>query len=75
MIVPIIGLRDFWGEARCWISVLVLGAAQVPLVLEVRPFLEQFKFPLLLTFGILDCALVIAVLSWACSSQLQRERN
>lgn len=67
MIVPVIGFRDFWNESRFWITILLLGVFQIPLVIGVRPLMEQLKFPFMLTFGILDCALMIAVVSWVCS--------
>src|SRR6266699_6880558 len=37
MLIPIICFRDFWNEGTFWITVLLLGAAQVPLVILVRP--------------------------------------
>lgn len=67
MLVPIFGFRDLWNEARFWITILLLGVLQVPLVMAVRPLAEQLKFPLMLTFGIFDCAVIIAVVSWVCS--------
>lgn len=69
MILPIIGFRDFWTEGKFWVTVILLGAAQVPLVILLRPLIERFKFPLMFTFGILDCALVAFAISWVCSER------
>jgi len=63
MVIPIIGFRDFWNSGRFWITIALLGVLQVPLVMGVRPLMEQLKFPFMLTFGILDCALMIAAVS------------
>lgn len=67
MIIPIIGFRDFWNEGKFWITVLLLGAAQVPLVILLRPLIDQLKFPFMFTFGIFDCVLVVLAISWVCS--------
>jgi hypothetical protein len=72
MIVPIIGFRDFWNEARFWITIFLLVPIQVPLVIELNPLIERQGFPLLLTFGILDCVLVASVLWWVCSGESTR---
>jgi len=65
--IPIIGFRDFWAEWRFWITIVIIGAFQVPLVILVRPLVEQLKFPFLFTFGIFDCVLVVLGVSWVCS--------
>ena|SRR3989442_4548090 len=67
MVIPIIGFRDFWNEGRFWITVVLLGLVQVPLVIEVRPLMERLKFPFMFTFGIFDCVLVALAISWVCS--------
>jgi hypothetical protein len=41
MVFPIIGFRDFWTDGRFWITVILLGVLQVPLVIAVRPLMEQ----------------------------------
>ena len=69
VIIPIIGFRDFWNEGRFWITVFLLGAAQVPLVIVVRPLIDQLKFPLMFAFGIVDCVLVALAISWVCSER------
>ena len=63
VIVPTLVFRDLWNEAKFWITVLLLGAAQVPLVFAVRPLTQQLKFPFLYSFGIVDGALVLLVIS------------
>jgi hypothetical protein len=67
MIAPVIGYRDFWNEARFWISVLLLGAVQVPLAVAVSPLMERFGFPFMFTFAIFDSVLVVLAISWVCS--------
>lgn len=67
MVIPIIGFRDFWNEVRFWITVVLLGALQVPLVFFVRPLIERLKFQFMFTFGVFDCALMVLALSWVCS--------
>jgi len=74
LIIPIIGFRDFWNMGRFWITVLVLGAAQVPLVIAVRPLIEQLKFPFMFTFGMFDCILVALAISWVCSEHGDKTR-
>ncbi len=66
MIIPIIGFRDFWNESRFWVTVALLGALQIPLVIALQPLTDRFEFPFMLAFGILDCALMIAAISWVC---------
>ena len=67
MVIPILGFRDLWKESKFWITIALLGVLQVPLVVGVGPWMEQLKFPLMLMFGIVDCALMIAAVSWVCS--------
>jgi hypothetical protein len=69
IVIPIIGFRDFWNNGRFWITVALLGVAQVPLVTGVRPLMEQLKFPFMFAFGILDCALMVLAISWVCSGR------
>jgi hypothetical protein len=72
MIIPILGYRECWNEWKFWITVAALGVFQVPLALTVRTLMEQQGLPFMLTFGIVDCLLVAAVLSFVCSTALQR---
>jgi hypothetical protein len=67
MIVPIIGFRDFYSEAKFWTTVALLGGGQVLLVIAYGPLMEQLKFPFMLMFGIVDCFVVVLVISWLCS--------
>jgi hypothetical protein len=66
ILLPLIGFRDFWKEGKFWITIVILGTVQVPLVLVVSPLIKQFKFPMLLTFGLLDTVLVGLAISWVC---------
>lgn len=67
VIIPVIGFRDFWKNARFWVTVFVLVAAQVPLVVYLNPFIEQYGLLWMLAFGIADCLLVASALSFICS--------
>jgi hypothetical protein len=67
LIIPIVGFRDFWGMARFWATVCLLTLVQVSLVIGMRPVSHRLGLPFMLGFGILDCALVIAAISWVCS--------
>lgn len=67
MLVPILGFRDFWKSSRFWVTALLLGVAQVPLVVVARPLMDKLKFPFMLLFGIFDCLAVALALSWVCS--------
>jgi hypothetical protein len=62
-----VAYRRFWNPVSFWITFALLVAAQVPLVIAVRPFVEQYRFPLMLAFAVLDCVLVAVVMSWAAS--------
>jgi hypothetical protein len=68
-LIPVFGFRDLWREARFWITILLLGVLQIPLVMAVGSLVEQLKFMFMLAFGIFDCALIIAVVSWVCSEE------
>jgi hypothetical protein len=67
MIIPIIGFRKFWMKTRFWITVVVLGIAQVPLVVYLNPVIDRYRIPSMLAFGIADCLVVILALSFICS--------
>jgi hypothetical protein len=66
---PIFAYRDFWDQSRFWITIGLLAVVQVPLVIIVQPLMEALKFPFMLTFGLLDCALMVAAVSWVCSGR------
>jgi hypothetical protein len=67
ILLPIIGYRDFWHDAKFWITVALLAVVQAPLVMYVSPTMEQYKFPFMLAFGVADTLGVIGVLSLVCS--------
>jgi hypothetical protein len=67
MVIPIIGFRDFWRETKFWLTVVLLGVLQVPLVFVMRPLIERLKFSFMFTFGIFDCVLMVLAISWVCS--------
>ena len=68
MLIPIIVFRPSWNELRFWITVILLGAAQVPLVMRMNPMLDRSGFASQFAFGTLDCALVVIVIWWVCSA-------
>ena len=72
MILPIIGFRGLWNEVRFWITVILLGAIQVPLVIEMNPLIEKFRLPLAIAFTIVDGLLVARAISFVC---LENTRN
>lgn len=67
MIVPVIGLRNFWKKATFWLTVVLLGIAQAPIVIYVSPVLDHSGFPSLLAFAISDCFFVTVALLFICS--------
>ncbi len=67
MLLPIIGLRDFWNSWKFWVTVGLLTSLQIPLVIALRPQMEKAGLPLLYAFTILDCSLLIAAIYFVCS--------
>jgi hypothetical protein len=65
ILIPIIGFRDYWTEWRFWITIALLALVQVPLVLTLAPFIERLKFQGLFAFGIIDCVLIAAAVSFS----------
>ena len=67
MTYPIVAYRDFWGEVRFWITISLLCALQVVVVIVTRPMFESSNIFVILAFGIVDCGLMVAAVSWVCS--------
>jgi hypothetical protein len=65
----VIYYRKTGKRERFWMAVVFLAIAQVPLVIAVRPLMEQFRAVFLLVFGVVDWALVAFGISWACSGE------
>jgi hypothetical protein len=61
--------RKFGNHGRFWITMTLLTAIQIPLVMAVRPLVEQFRFAFMLMFATVDCVLVASVISWMCSRE------
>jgi len=74
MIIPLVGFRDFWNSGKFWMTVVLLGVLQVPLVIAVKPLMERLKFPFMFTFGMLDCALVALAISWVCTERGEKSQ-
>jgi hypothetical protein len=67
LVLPIIGYRKYWRQSRFWITVTLLAVIQPPLVVVLKPVLDQFRFLAMFTFGVVDCVLVTLAISWVCS--------
>ncbi len=59
--------RRFWNQGRFWIVVSLLTIAQVPLVIAVRPWIDQHGRSSTLLFGVVDGLFVIFVIVLVCS--------
>lgn len=66
VVVPALAYQRLWGTRQFWVTLALLTALQVPVVIGVRPLIEQFRFMFILVFGSVDCMFVIAVIYWAC---------
>lgn len=64
IVLPVIMFREYWNQARFWITVTLLGAIQVLLALGVSSTMERLKFPFMLVFGIADFMLMVLAISW-----------
>jgi hypothetical protein len=64
--VPALQFRVLWGKLQFWATILLLVIIQVPLVIAVHHFVDQFRAPFLLAFGVADGLCVIAVIFYAC---------
>jgi hypothetical protein len=63
VVVPILLFRRFWDRTWFWVTAVLLGVVQVPLVVAVRPLIQQARSYYMLCFVIIDGLLVIAVIS------------
>jgi|SRR5580692_1402773 hypothetical protein len=66
VIVPVLLFQRFWRQTWFWITAVLLGVAQVPVVIAVRPLIEQARSFYMLSFVMIDGLLVIAVISLVC---------
>ncbi len=66
LVVSAVAYQKLWGRRQFWITLALLAAVQVPVVIAVRPLVEQFRFVFMLVFGAVDCMVVISVIYWAC---------
>jgi hypothetical protein len=75
LIFPVVAYYGKFGAHRWfWVTVTLLTILQIPLVIAVRPLVEQFRFVCMLVFGVVDFVLVAFILSWVCSKE-SREPN
>jgi integral membrane sensor domain MASE1 len=70
VVVPVLlrQCRRFWNRGRFWVIVSLLAIAQVPLVIAVRPWIDQHGRSSTLLFGVVDCLFVIFTIVFLCSS-------
>jgi hypothetical protein len=69
IVLPILGFRGLWKETKFWITILLLGLVQIPLVIGMRMWLHKPSVPLLIAFSIGDCFLVILLVLWTFPSE------
>jgi hypothetical protein len=69
VVVPVLlrQFRKFWSMARFWVTVSLLAIAQVPLVIAVRPWVDQHGRGSTLLFVIADIMFVAVVILLVCS--------
>jgi hypothetical protein len=75
LIAPMIGYRAFWNLGRFWITIILLGGLQVPLVMIAQPYVEPLRFAGAFILGVADCFVITLALAWVCSQEKQRLRN
>ena len=64
IVLPTIGFRDYWKTGRFWMALVALALVQIPVAYAMNPFVKGF--PLTVTFGMVDCVLVVAAISYVC---------
>jgi hypothetical protein len=72
--IPALQFRSLWKMAEFWVTVSLLAIAQIPLVIAVHPFADQWRAAFLLSFGIADGLCVIWLILYACANT-PRPRN
>jgi len=63
LVVPILLFRRFWSQTWFWLTAVLLGVIQIPIVVAVRPLIQQARSYYMLCFVMIDGLLVIAVIS------------
>ena len=66
VVVPLLLFRRFWNQTWFWITAVLLGVIQVPVVVAVRPLIDQARSFYMLTFVMIDGLIVIAVICLVC---------
>jgi hypothetical protein len=54
VIVPVLYWRDFWGRISFWVATLLVTAIQVPLVIGMRPLIQQARMFYMAVFLVSD---------------------
>ena len=69
VVVPVFlrQFRRFWSMGRFWVTVSLLAIAQVPLVIAVRPWVDQHGRGSTLLFVLADVMFVGGVILLVCS--------
>lgn len=66
LVVPTLQFRALWNKLQFWTTISLLTIVQIPLAIAVHRFVDQFRGPFLLAFGVVDGICVIAVIFYAC---------
>lgn len=69
LVVPVLLYRRYWHNIWFWITALLLGAIQVPLVALVRPYIEQERSFYMLALLMGDGLFVIVVVALVAQFQ------
>jgi hypothetical protein len=75
MVLAIVGFRDFWDGWRFWVTVALLTSLQIPLVIVLRPYMEEAGLPWLFAFTIFDCFLAVGAIYFVCSGNGDEKRR
>src|SRR6185437_17064567 len=68
-VFPILGFRGLWKETKFWITILLLGLVQIPLVIGMRMWLPKPSIPLLFAFSIGECFFIVVLVLWVFPSK------
>ncbi|MGA8215376.1 MAG: hypothetical protein WB799_17395 [Candidatus Sulfotelmatobacter sp.] len=69
VVVPVLlrQFRRFWSMGRFWLTVSLLAIVQVPLVIAIRPWVDQHGRSSTLLFVVVDVMFVGGMILWVCS--------
>ena len=64
VLLPVLQYRRYWHSAWFWLTMAAISIAQIPLIIFVKPAIDQFKVMFDLIFGAVDLCLVVLVVNW-----------